>query len=116
MCEEFGVVGLVIPQVRTFTSLEWTGFRIIILIITFCERTVHCSFGGNVHEHYNATGISYPCKIWKQCTFHLEINISIVLALRMSSGKSFHAIPRARYPYVKSLVLDSFKQRVLTLP
>lgn len=116
MCEEFRVVGSVIPQVRTFTSLECTGFRIIILIIRFCERTVHCSFGDNVHEHYNAAGISYQCKIWKQWAFHLEIKISIVLALRMSKGKSFHARLRAWSPYVMSLVLASFKRRVLTLP
>ena len=46
---------------------------------------------------------------------NLEINISTVLAIRMSSGKSFHALTvamlNARSPYVMSLVLDSSKRR-----
>ena len=55
--------------------------------------------------------IVHPYTIWKKCVFNLEINISTVLAIRMSSGKSFHvltvAVPNAQSPYVMSFVLDS---------
>ena len=57
----------------------------------------------------------HPYAIWKTCVFNLEIYISTVLAIRMSSGKSFHiltvAMLNARSPYVMSLVLDSSKRR-----
>ena len=57
----------------------------------------------------------HPYTIWKKCVFNLEINISTVLAIRMSSGKSFHvltvAMLNARSPYVMSFVLDSSKRR-----
>ena len=57
----------------------------------------------------------HPYTIWKKCVFNLEINISTVLAIRMSSGNSFHvltaAMLNARSPYVMSFVLDSSKQR-----
>ena len=54
----------------------------------------------------------HPYTIWKKCVFNLEINISTVLAIQMSSGKSFHvltvAMLNAQSPYVMSFVLDSF--------
>ena len=57
----------------------------------------------------------HPYTIWKKCVFNLEINISTVLDIRMSSGKSFHALTvamlNARSPYVMSFVLDSSKRR-----
>ena len=57
----------------------------------------------------------HPYTIWKKRVFSLEINVSTVLAIRMSSGKSFHALTvamlNARSPYVMSLVLDSSKRR-----
>ena len=57
----------------------------------------------------------HPYTIWKKCVFNLEINISTVLAIRMSSGNSFHvltvAMLNARSPYVMSFVLDSSKRR-----
>ena len=57
----------------------------------------------------------HPYTIWKKCVFNLEIDISTVLAIQMSSGKSFHALTvamlNARSPYVMSFVLDSSKRR-----
>ena len=50
----------------------------------------------------------HPYTISKKWVFNLEINISTVLATRMSSGKLFHvltvAMLNARSPYVMSFV------------
>ena len=39
----------------------------------------------------------HPYKIWKKCIFNIEINISTVLTIQMSSGKSFHALKVSVY-------------------
>ena len=77
--------------------------------LQFRDKYIH-SFGHNVREHYDAADISSSTYNWKKCVFNLEINISTVLAIRMSSGNSFHvltvAMLNARSPYVMSFFIQ----------